>query len=114
MSRSFISLLKDAALEKAALRYLQPKVERYGEITHLAINTTKRQLSAEVLLRGDPVPVKISQANYRLEGDGTDTKLVLFNIKVSREWVQNVLDDHQPEIELRIPAALRVVLGSGC
>ena len=110
MRRSFISLLKDAALEKAALRFLQPKVERYGEIIQLGINTKTRHLSAEIQLNGEPGSVKILRASYRIEGQGDETRLVLYHVKVSREWLQKVLDDHVPEIKVPIPAGLRLLL----
>jgi len=111
VKRSFISLLKDAALEKAAVHYLQPKVERYGEILHLAINTRDHHLSAEIRLNGESAPLEVSRARYRIEGEGDDTLLVLYDVNVSREWLQKVLADHMPEIKVPIPAALRLLLG---
>ena len=84
MSRSFVSLLKDAALEKAALRYIQPRIAKYGEITRFSVNTSTQELGAELQLHGETTPLTISKANYRLEADGEDTTLVLYNVKISR------------------------------
>ena len=70
-----------------------------------------QHLSAEIQLKGEPTVLKVSRASYRIEGQGDETTLVLYDVKVSRDWLQNVLDDHMPEIKIRIPAALRLLLG---
>jgi hypothetical protein len=111
VSRSFVSLLKDAALEKAALRYIQPKIAKYGEITRFSVNTSTQELGAELQLHGETTPLTISKANYRLEGDGEETTLVLYNVKISRDWMQKAIKDYLPEIRVRVPSALRMVLG---
>ena len=101
--KRLIARAKDAVLEKAVLRLLGPKVERYGEIRKFALNTSARQISGEISLRGDALPLIISEAHYRIEQSKGQTLLVLHGVKVSREWVQNLLDDHFREISVEIP-----------
>jgi hypothetical protein len=103
MKRSLIGKLKDAALEKTLLSFARPKFERYGEIRQLSINTTAKLVSGEVLLLGDTSPVVVSQARYRIDGTGDDARLTLYDVKVSRQWAQNLMDDHFPEIGFKIP-----------
>ena len=103
MKRSPLRKLKDAALEKAVLVFARSKFERYGELQLLNINTTERVLSAEVLLKGESEPIKVSQAKYRLESKGEQKVLVLYDIKISKEWAQNLLEDRFPEFPINVP-----------
>lgn len=105
------SRIKDAALEKAILMVARPKIERYGEIRTLSLDTTAKIISAEIKLRGDAIPVNITEAHYQLEQAGQETFLILHHVKVSREWVQNLLDDHFPQIRLKIPDYVVPLIG---
>ena len=97
MIRSPLRKLKDAALEKAVLVFARSRFERYGELRWLNVDTAGKVLSAEVLLKGESEPVTVSQAKYRLESKGAQKLLVLYEIKVSKEWAQNLLEDRFPE-----------------
>jgi hypothetical protein len=110
MKRTLLSRTKDAALRKALLHFLKPRFERYGDISHLEVNTTDKLVTAEVLLRGEGAPFVISQARYRIEKRGDEAWIVFYGIKVSKEWAQNFLDDQFPEISAKLPKMLEVLL----
>jgi len=105
-----LSRLKDAALEKALLAFLRPKVERYGEIRNFTLDSSQKIVTAEILLRAEPVPIVISRARYRLEQRGADTFLIIYDVKISREWAQNLLEDHFREIPIKVPDLVRNLL----
>jgi hypothetical protein len=105
-----LSRLKDAALEKALLAWLRPKVQRYGEIRCLSLNTAEKLLSAEIQLHGEEAPLLVSEARYRLEPGAQETRLIVYGVKLSREWAQNLLDDHAREIPLKIPEFVRTFI----
>ena len=99
---------KKAALEKAVLLVLRPRVERYGEIQKLSLDTSAKKLNLEILLRGESETFKISEARYRIEERRGQTILILHDIKVSRQWAQNLLDDYFREIPIKIPDFARM------
>jgi hypothetical protein len=94
---------KDAAIEQAVLMFARSKFERYGELQSVSVDTAEQELSAEVLLKGETEPVTISHANYRIESKGDKKVMVLYDIKISKEWAQNLLDDRFPELTIPIP-----------
>jgi hypothetical protein len=98
-----IGQFKDAALSKALVMLLGPKIARYGEIKNFSLNTAGKQFTAEIQLRGEAEPLVISEAHYRLEQEREQKILVIYGLKVSRTWAQNVLEDHMPEIKLKVP-----------
>ena len=83
--------------------FLRPKVERYGEILELSVDSSAKLLSAKIQLHGEPTPLIISQALYRVDNVGAQSVLVFYGLKVSKQWVQNLLNDHFSEIAIKIP-----------
>ena len=103
MSRSFFTRAKDAALETAVLAFLRPKAQRYGEILNLSIYSQAKLLNAEILLHGEEKPIVISRALYRLEREETRNSLVFYEVKISRDWMQNIFEDHFGELRVKVP-----------
>jgi len=111
MRSSPLRRLKDAALEKAVLMFARPKFERYGDLRWVKVNTAEKVLQAEVLLRGESEPVTISSAKYRLETKGKKSLLVLYDMQISKEWAQNLLEDRFQELPIAIPDFVSSLLG---
>ena len=109
-SRSFTARIKEAALEKALALFLRPKLKRYGEIRRLRIDTTARRLSAELSLHGDPLPLEISSVSYRVQESERGASIVLFNFKLSKEWIQHLIDDRFAEVALPIPDSIKPLI----
>ncbi len=108
--RSIPSRVKDFALEKALALFLRPKLKRYGEIRRLSIDTTARRLSAEVSLHGDPLPLEITSVSYRVRESERGTSIVLFDFRLSKEWIQNLLEDQFAEVALPIPDTIKPLI----
>ena len=102
--------LKDAALEKGVMRFLGPKVARYGELKSLKINTAKKFLSAEIQLLGEDAPLVVSEAHYRLEPDGGRLFAIINKVQVSKPWLQNLIDDRFEEVRLEVPQSFRTLV----
>jgi len=110
VKRSPLQQLKDAALEQALLLFLRPRFERYGEITTLTLDTSQKVLTAEVRLRGESSPLEVHEAHYRAEQRDGETRVIIYDVKVSREWAQHLLEDHFREISIKIPPLLRALV----
>ena len=110
MKRSAFGRLKDAGLEKALLVLAQPKFERYGKIHEIHLDTAEKRVSAEIQLLGESTPLKIQEARYRVEQRGEDSILIIYGVKVSRTWVQHLIEDRLPEIAFKIPATVRALI----
>jgi len=105
-----ISRLKDAALEKALLMLLRQKAQRYGEVRALRLDTSAKRFSAEIKLNGDLEPLTVSEAYYRVQKQGDQTIVIVYNVKVSKEWAQNLLDDYFREIPFKVPEFVRPLI----
>ncbi len=101
---------KNAALEAAASALLRSKIEPYGELQRLSVDSDARTFSGEILLRGDTAPISISEGHYRVEDRDGRPCVVVYGVKVSREWIQNAIDDHMPELAVKVPEFVRSML----
>ena len=110
MFNAALTRAKDAALERAILLLLGPKLSRYGEVQQLTLDTSGRRLSAVLLLQGDPSPLIISEARYDIQREGEDAFLVFHDVKASRQWVQNLFEDHLHRFPLKLPDFVRRLL----
>ncbi len=106
-----LSKAKDAAIEQAILKVAAPKFERYGQLLRFCLDSGERTFSAEMMLHGETSPVSIPHGKYRIDEQGGQTFIVLYEIRISREWAQRILDDHAPEIRLKAPDFVRSLLG---
>lgn len=104
------SAMKDAALEKALSMALRPRLERYGELQELKVDTAAKVLRARVLPLGESEPVTVSEAHYRVEEEHGTAYVVFSGIKISRPWAQNAIDDHFKEIRVKLPDFARSFL----
>jgi hypothetical protein len=105
-----LSRAKSAAMEQAVGRVLKSRLERYGELRQLNIDSEERRFSGEVLLRGETEPLLISEGHYRLEDRGGEPHVVVYGVKVSREWAQNAVDDHLSNLAFKVPDFLRSLI----
>ena len=110
MSRSLVSRARDVALEKALLMWLRPRLKRYGDLRSLDLDSSTQTVSASILLSGEELPLVVSEARYRLERNGEQALLVLFGLKLSKPWLQNLIEDQAPEIRLRVPDLVAALL----
>jgi hypothetical protein len=105
-----ISRLKDTALQKGLIFFLRPKLKRYGELRHISIDTSKKVLTLEIDLLGEAAPLTVSQAHYRLEKEGARMFLIIHDVRISKPWIQHLVEDHFPEARLKVPESLRGLL----
>jgi hypothetical protein len=110
MLNSALARAKDAALAKTMLLLLRPKLSRYGELQQLNLDTNQKRRSGVLLLHGDTEPVTISEVHYEIQRREAEAFLVLHSVKASREWIQNLLDDHLHRLPIKLPEiALRLL-----
>ena len=60
------SALKDSLTSTAAKSFLASRIDRYGKLNDLRIQSRERCISAELVLEGEEVPVTIRVERYRI------------------------------------------------
>ena len=95
--------LKDSALGLAARTWLNSHyLQGIGTITALSVDTARRHVDAEIVLRGEERPVRVSLA-YALVKSGRVTKVSLRSFESSRAWLSEAARRFVVEPGLAVP-----------
>jgi hypothetical protein len=86
--------IKDWALEKGALLWLNPKLERIGSMTKLSIDSARKTVTVELDLKGEATPIVVTIESYRLVVEQGATFLEIGSISTSREWLTSLCADY--------------------
>jgi len=103
--------LKDSFASGLAKSMIASKVERYGKLIDLRIQSAEKAISAEIQLEGEEEPIRIDIGKYRIVKSGDAFALVTESVTSTRKWVQNLLEDFLLEKEIQIPAMALLALG---
>jgi len=104
--------IKDSLASSAAKSLLASRIERYGKIAALRINSRERSISAELDLEGEEAPVLIEIGRYRITGKSGAHALVVESVSASRPWLSNLLEDLLLDRPIPVPSMALVALGS--
>jgi len=97
------NMAKDIALSSTGKSLLNRKLDRFGEISHLNLDSTKDEIELEVLLKGELAPLKVILKGYTFtQRDGVHY-ISIQNIKTSREWLNHVVQDYVHGKEFQVP-----------
>jgi hypothetical protein len=99
---------KDAALAFAARRALNAKLEAFGEITDLSLDTAHRRAQFRFVLRGEREPIDVDVRKYDVADDGD--WLTVVDAVASREWLTAALQQFAIGRRFPIPHKAAVAL----
>ncbi len=94
---------KDQSISLVAEKVLRTKLEPYGRLISVDLNSQQNQASLEILLNGEVEPVKLEVPRYELTHEGAGTCLVIREVRASREWLTALLRDFLVDRPLPIP-----------
>lgn len=111
----FLNKVKDAAVNtgiKLAVSQLnEGKMEKYGHIDSMTVDTAHKKMTVTVSLKGESDPVTVNVGEYIFDDDC----LTIKEVSTSREWATRIFADLFPEgkkidLDSRLAAILEKVL----
>ena len=88
----FKMLPRGAQLEKVRAEINRSLLKKYGTLTRLEIDRENKIIRAELNLKGENEPVRITASNYRLDTDaGKNFVFMPGALEVSRAWLDALL-----------------------
>jgi len=99
-----IRKLKDQALAWTATQFLRSRIENYGQVLGLSIDSSSREVRGEFLLRGETEPLYAVLSGYEVTEDGETLSLTFVSLETSREWVNQLLKDLLPSKTIKLPS----------
>jgi hypothetical protein len=99
-----IRKIKDQALAWTATQYLRSRIENYGQILGLSIDSSIREVRGEILLRGETEPLYAVLSGYEVTEDGEKLCLTFASLETSRDWLNQLLKDLLPGNVIKLPS----------
>ncbi len=100
-----IRTFKDWALQAGAKHYANERIQKYGHMTNLQIDSATRTIHFEVLLKGETTPLTGS-AKYQPKLDGEKKLLEFTEIQTSREWINLLIQDFLKTRAVELPEGI--------
>ena len=102
--------IKDSLTSSAAKRFMASRIGRYAKLMDLRIHSRERTITAELLLEGEEMPVRLA-GRYRIAGNGGEHTLTFEGVEASRAWLNNLLEDLLVGKPLPVPSMALLALG---
>jgi len=109
-----IARLKDKALSQAIAYAINRKIEKFGTVSSLRIDSVEKRIGMELELRGEPGPIHLTVHGYQLLESEGHFFLAAERIESSREWIdiaaREYLRGQRVEIPQRFAGVIRKFL----
>ncbi len=109
ISKAFGSV-KDRAVEASVRALINKKIEKFGSITRLEIDSTARTIYLEAQLKGEASPVSVKLASCEITEEGGKAFFSARRIEASREWLQAALNEYAAGRRFPLPDGARMLL----
>ncbi len=101
---------RDRAVEAAARGFISQKIQRFGELKRLELDTRQKRMELEVALKGEVSPVNLTIDGYEVVRRGSEAYLVVRQVRASREWIALAAEEYAVGQEFKLPASAAAVL----
>lgn len=95
---------RDAGTGFVVERAVAQRLEPYGRMLNLQIDSKTKKIRLEILLKGESEPVAININEYQLTSAGGADFFVIKQATASREWINALLQDFAIDRKLPLPA----------
>ena len=96
---------------KGLTAFIEKKLGDAGTVKTLDLDKQNRQIRLVLEMVGETEPVEVELLNYSLAQDGNRTRLCFGEVRVSRAWMQSLLNRYFPEPALVIPEKYAPMVG---
>lgn len=109
---SHLNPAKDYLLAGAVKLWFNQTHKRYGQMTHIQIDSQNHRIDVELKLKGETSPIQLSLKSYQLSSEAGETLITIGEIETSREWITQLISDYLPSDKKRfkVPGAMKVLL----
>lgn len=97
------SAAKDAMTGAAARKFINDRIERYGSVRSLRLDSKAKSLEVTCELEGEVSPVTVRIARYEIEESGGKKFVRPVKCTCSRPWLEHVLEDYVVGRRFEVP-----------
>ena len=94
---------KGPAVSLAAKTFLSSYIQKYGKMLNFSVQPDTKKIYAEILLKGENSPIKITLDGYEIDGPPGKPTLTVAKASASREWLEVVLKEFVEGKPIELP-----------
>ena len=95
--------MKSTAIRQGLNMFLK---NGYGEVTALQFDGRERTLKMQLMLNGESSSIEVEVGRFEPEMEGDDLYVKLSEVRISRAWLQALVQSRIEGRRLKVPAAL--------
>jgi len=99
-----ITRIKDKALSQAITYAINRKIEKFGSVAFLRIDTVEKRIEMSLELLGENEPIQVSIQRYRFQESDGRFFLSAEGIETSRKWIDIAAREYLLSQRVEIPA----------
>ena len=100
---SFLDKTKGAAVSVAGKQFFSSYIQRYGKMLNFSVQPDTKKIYAELLLKGEDTPIKLTLDGYEISGPADKPTLHVAKVSASREWLEVVLREFVEGKPIELP-----------
>lgn len=101
---------RDKAVEATARSFINRKIEQFGNVTRLEIDSRQKTVLLEIVLKGEVSPIGVHITRYELSEKDGETYITILQLDASREWLSAAANQYLIGRPVKIPEAVKVAL----
>jgi hypothetical protein len=102
--------VKDRATGASAKAYLNRKLQNFGEVTRVLIDSNEKTAQIEVVLKGEAAPIWLKVRSYQLSERNGEGFIRINSVEASREWIGLALTEYVVGREFPVPKVVKMAL----
>jgi hypothetical protein len=100
---SFFNRIKNSVVSKAGTKFIYSQLERYGEVVKFEIDSKKKQIFLDILLKGEDEVLKINVGGYEIISENGEDYIKIKKAAASKEWMDILISDFAEQKKFKIP-----------
>lgn len=101
--KNLLDKTKGSAVSMAGKQFLSSYLQKYGQMLNFSVQPDTKKIYAEILLKGEDSPIKITLDGYELDGPAGKPTLRVAKTSASREWLDVVLKEFVEGKPIELP-----------
>jgi hypothetical protein len=105
-----LAVMKDRAMEAGVKTFLNQKIEKFGTVANLQIDSVQRTICAHLALKGESSLIEVNVDGYEVVRENGQLFISSHSFRASRGWIENLLREYVAGRKFQLPKVAKLAL----